>query len=424
MAINDNPFLPPVDPYVSPTQKPPTTTDPGVLPEPTGEPRAPLDPEGALYDVPTTALGKIEEARPPGATTGQYITPEATVSGQMMSLLGKDSPYLRQADVRAREEAQRMGLLSSSMAVGATERERIRAALPIAQQDAQLYGTTALKEQEFAGTSALETQQAAAQSALQRQAQVENLEALGVQGDIQLRLEAYSQDAATQRAQMEMEFKADIANVEMDATTRQQYIASASDLGNQYNSDVSAILRSTDFATSTDRNIALKQIEQVYQNNLNFLSAASGVELSWATSGGTDTGEGATGVLQAVGGTLESDTEYYSGATGTVPESGGGFGVDFPKFKEDFAKTDPYSSASYIDFYESPKMEGRDPRFVEVAYRDVMAGALNPDNPTLVHQAYQALHPEITGGPYNGSDLYTVVDNPTSLFQQYVNDNL
>jgi hypothetical protein len=283
MATNDNPYLDPNKEFSPTSMAPPTTTDPGVLPAPTGDPRAPLDPEGALYNVPATALGTLEEARPPGSTTGQYVTPEATVSGQLKTLLSKDSPYLREADTRAREEAQKMGLLGSSMAVGAAERERIKAALPIAQQDAQLYGTSALKEQEFAGTSALETQRATSESALGRQAHVENIEALGVQADHQMRLEAYSQDAATRRKKMEMEFQSSIANIEMDADTRQQYQASATELGTQYNADVSTILRTTTFATETDRDIALDQLEQVYKNNMNFLASASGVDLNWST---------------------------------------------------------------------------------------------------------------------------------------------
>lgn len=281
----------------------PSITTPTPVPVPE-QPLSPVLPpvmgQEELYQAPATALGALEEARPPGATTGQYVTPEATVSGQLISLLGKESPYLRQADVRAREGAQQRGLLSSSMAVGAAERERIKAALPIAQQDAQLFGTAALKEQEFAGTAALTAQEAAQRAALQRQGYTENISALGVQGDIQLRLEAYSQDAATRRSQMELGFKADIANVEMDAKTRQQYITDSSDLGVQYNADVSSILRSTSFANEGDRDIALGQIEQVYKNNINFLASAANVPLDWSTSGGSKP-EVTTGSVFAAG---------------------------------------------------------------------------------------------------------------------------
>lgn len=409
----------------------PSTTQPLAAPPVATPPPAPaggvLNPPmdtGAI--VPPTPEAAPTQPLAPSPTTSPYITPQATVSGQLLDLLGKDSPYLKQATTGAREEAQRMGLLGSSMAIGAAERERIRAALPIAQQDAQLYGT-----------SALDTQKTASESGLMTQSHTENLEALGVQADHQLRLEAYSQDAATKRSEMEMGFQANISNVEMDSQVRQQYLTSASDLGNQYNSDVGAILRSKDFESDGARNLALDQIEQVYQNNLNFLSSAAGVDLTWTASGGDDTGvTTGGGVIPAppttvpdvfkkvVGDPNLSDTAYFSNIAGTVPESGQGLGVDYGKFKTDFAKVDPFSSPSYTDFFESPGMEGFSSADIEKTYTDIMAAVLNPNNPTLVKLAYSRLHPEEFGSPYNGADLYTVVDDPTSLFQQYINDNL
>ena len=286
MATNDNPYLDPTSGAMN-LQAPPTTTDPGVLPTATGQPRSLADPEGTLYDVPATALGALESARQPGATTGQYVTPESTVSGQLMSLLDRDSPYLRQADTRAREEANKMGLLSSSMTVGATERERIAAALPIAQQDAQLFGTSALKEQDYASSSALDTQKIAGQSALATQAHTQNIEALGVQADHQLKLEAYSQDATTRRADTELAFKERMGNLELDAKTKEQYITSSATVSNQYNDDVATLLRTKEFVDETARLEALSQLEQVYVINMNFLASAAEEKLDW-DEGGVD----------------------------------------------------------------------------------------------------------------------------------------
>jgi len=458
----------------------PSITTPQPLPIPE-QPLAPVLPsvmgQEELYQAPTTALGALEEARPPGTTTGQYVTPEATVSGQLMSLLGKDSPYLRQADVRAREGAQSRGLLSSSMAVGAAERERIKAALPIAQQDAQLFGTSALKEQAFADTSALASQEAAQRASLQRQGYTENISALGVQGDIQLRLEAYSQDAATQRSQMEMEFKADIANVEMEATTRQQYIASASDLGNQYNSDVGTILRSKDFASEGDRDRALIQIEQVYQNNMNFLSAASGVELDWSASGGgaTTTGEGvlpapgsdATGIAPpitggVVGGVFGSEAqaqqataEVAAATTGTVYEGLASKSyTDYNQFLTDFKQTGIYETDEYFNFTQNQVEVGKEqsgttpsvdditgavsdvptysPTYAPTAqlkdiYTKVMYAALNPTNAEAQAGAIKATtynNAPMTGLKVDPNTLPPSERENLPLWQQWVNTNL
>lgn len=77
----------------------------------------------------------------------KYITPEATVSGQLETLLNKESEYMKNAEKRANERSASLGLLGSSMASGAAQRAAIETAMPIAQQDAQTYSKAALAEQ-------------------------------------------------------------------------------------------------------------------------------------------------------------------------------------------------------------------------------------------------------------------------------------
>lgn len=99
-----------------------------------------------------------------GVTTPEastYVTPESLVSNQLTSLLSKDSVLMKQAAERSKAEANRMGLLSSSMAVGAGQGEMVRQALPIAQQDAQMYGTAQQQKQQTENQGLLAGQQAA-----------------------------------------------------------------------------------------------------------------------------------------------------------------------------------------------------------------------------------------------------------------------
>ncbi len=77
-----------------------------------------------------------------------YITPSATVAGQLTSLLDSDSKYIQQARLAAAEQSQSRGLLNSSMAAGAGEAAAIREGLPIAQQDAKAYEQAQLKQQD------------------------------------------------------------------------------------------------------------------------------------------------------------------------------------------------------------------------------------------------------------------------------------
>jgi len=86
------------------------------------------------------------------------IRPEATVESRLTGLLRRDNPYMRQAEAQGNRQANARGLLSSSMAVGAVEDARVRAALPIAQQDAGLYGQAALQDSAYRQQGGLATQ--------------------------------------------------------------------------------------------------------------------------------------------------------------------------------------------------------------------------------------------------------------------------
>lgn len=70
-----------------------------------------------------------------------------TVSGQLDALLKSGSPYLDRARAGAEQYANKRGLLNSSIAAGAGEGAAIDAALPIANADANVYGTAARDNQ-------------------------------------------------------------------------------------------------------------------------------------------------------------------------------------------------------------------------------------------------------------------------------------
>lgn len=77
----------------------------------------------------------------PAAPTTEPQQPPATpsitpVSDRITDLLKTDSPYMQQAETQAKQQANRRGLLNSSIAVQAGQAARINAAFPIASQDA------------------------------------------------------------------------------------------------------------------------------------------------------------------------------------------------------------------------------------------------------------------------------------------------
>lgn len=105
--------------------------------------KAPVAP--AVKDTPnpmTTRPGADSSAENPGlvsAVTRDVNQPTDTVSGQLTTLLDKNSPYIQQARNMAARQANSRGLINSSIAAGAGEEAAINAALPIAQQDATTY---------------------------------------------------------------------------------------------------------------------------------------------------------------------------------------------------------------------------------------------------------------------------------------------
>jgi hypothetical protein len=137
-----------------------------------------------------------------------YVDPDkSTVAGQLSTLLGSDSKYIKEARRRGEEQGASRGLLNAASTAGLSEREAIAAGLGVAAPDAATYAAAQGRQQEGDITGALEAAgydaqgrlqsgRAADTSALSAQeaAQTERREALGqkydasnirLEGDIQ-----------------------------------------------------------------------------------------------------------------------------------------------------------------------------------------------------------------------------------------------
>lgn len=95
-----------------------------------------------IYDVP--------DVRSFDPVTGEVDPETSTVEGRLPGLLASEGKYISDARQRGIELANRRGLLNTSIAAAAAEREGIRAALPIAQQDATTYTDQDRLNQEIA----------------------------------------------------------------------------------------------------------------------------------------------------------------------------------------------------------------------------------------------------------------------------------
>jgi hypothetical protein len=126
-------------------------------------------PQGQQYTAPTTTpkapetQGIVESAQTYKAPTTTPITTEVdagteTVENRLNDMTAKGSRYTNLAASDARRQANTRGLVNSTMAGAAGTEAAIRAALPIAQQDAQTYTQTRFKNQDV-GNRFLENRQ-------------------------------------------------------------------------------------------------------------------------------------------------------------------------------------------------------------------------------------------------------------------------
>lgn len=232
-------------------------TDPGML--------------TSWYDDYMKTPPAVATAAPTPAAATTDWTPDAnsTVAGQVASITAAGSPLIDQATTAAKQQQNAKGLLNSSLAITAGQDAVYRAALPMAQQDANTYAqagqfnagaknTAALNATNIAAdaaqfnaqaTNAAKSQQnAAGISSGQQQQQFENQRTLLTQQtDEQLRLrdaengtqlatayrtasqqtyDSYVTEAQRiQESDMDPDVKAaQIANLQGLYTTRQEYV--------------------------------------------------------------------------------------------------------------------------------------------------------------------------------------------------------
>jgi len=266
----------------------------------------------------------------------RVVTKEETVAGQMEGLLGKESPLMTMSRTKAAETANMRGMLSSTMAVQAGEAAAIQSALPIAQQDAQIYAQSGqssqeaaqeiastthkgevsgglitkeyglkseLSGQEAAQQKELSTQQAGEKAALSTQeaTQAQTLAAqqkdytLAIdtnksQWDMQIRqmMETNSFNIATMqdlgnttRTNIEAANRALLTAVEVDSAERQAVIGLSKDLGQQFQVTLNNIAVSD--LNANAKTMALNNAYNSYVSLMTTGAKLAGLNISWSS---------------------------------------------------------------------------------------------------------------------------------------------
>jgi hypothetical protein len=256
----------------TPTLQPPTYTPPTYTPQ----------------------QATAQQATSTGYTPESFaVTPQQTIQGQLPGIIDTDSPLMRQAATRAKQEMNARGLLNSSMAIGAGHEAVIGAALPIAQNDAGVFeraGTNTVNAKNAAlnfGANA-QNQSSLANAQLGTNVNVSNAEAQNKasseylqaqqQGslanlDSQTRIYATNLDAQTRMAlgQLDATTKTNLATLDGQYRQLLQTNQGASQLMQQALTNIANISNNNTLSETAKKQAIQSQVNSL-QNSLNTLS--------------------------------------------------------------------------------------------------------------------------------------------------------
>jgi len=243
-----------------------------------------------------------------------------TMQGQVQGLIAANSPLMQQAEAAAKQQMNQRGLLNTSMAIGAGQEAVIKQALPIAQQDAQLFanqarygaesgtaaaqfGATAKNQAELANQAAANTASqftsSAANQAALANAAAQNQAAQFTSGAANVASQQYSQALnATVNKMLDQSMSYALANADaatklelqnIDAATRKdlaateaayknqmQASASANDIFAQVSANISNIMMNGDLDTAA-KQAAVTAQKSYLQGAMNVLSVTSSI---------------------------------------------------------------------------------------------------------------------------------------------------
>ena len=217
---------------------------------------------------------------------------KSTVAGQLNTLLSSDSSYIKQAEQKAREDSASKGLLNSSLASQAGRTAAITAALPIAQQDAKLYGDYGLQQQQAENALAatktegivsggLESQKAAVAERQQAIQNAFNSRLTGVNEQSKIALQEVQNKHDVGMKMLENQQNLILQQVQLDASKSESIRAQSASIMQNYQVSVENLLTDPDFLDlGVDAmNNAVNQLQTLAKNSIMFIGAASGINL-------------------------------------------------------------------------------------------------------------------------------------------------
>jgi hypothetical protein len=225
--------------------------------------------------------------------SSQFITSDATVSGQMTGLLNQNSKYMQAARNSALEGMNSKGLLNSNLAVGASQGAAIRESLPIATADADTFRNLQLN-QEKTYQDSLSTNQTAQLENIINQNKSRITGALSEQeiaGSLEntrlSNLGAYDRQVLTEemanlRQQIDAQMKVAVSDDQFESEERKQLAAIIGSQQQELTGSIERILRDTNIQDAAAKTAAIAAVKQQFQSNAMTAAAIFGLNLSWS----------------------------------------------------------------------------------------------------------------------------------------------
>lgn len=222
---------------------------------------------------------------------------EDSVVKHLDGILAKDSPLMERARTRGFQIANSRGLLNSSISAGAAMGEMIDRATPIAQQEAsQGFGQNQQRREfeEGARERGFQASETAAERAqrLEEQRQSQEFTAGESAADRAQRLEEQSRDQTftdqqnqrevrlrRQQAALDREQQTRIANMNLDATERQNLSQTLSQMESLYASQYQSIMANTEL-NADQRTALIESIENTRRQRANLVEQVYDVRIT------------------------------------------------------------------------------------------------------------------------------------------------
>lgn len=322
---------------------------------------APTTPAGGLLNPPpaTTAPATTDIGAAQGQAKTWEVTPNQTVQGQVEGLLKKDSPLSQFGAAQAMSQANKRGLLGSSIAVGEAQNAMYQNAIPIATSDAATYADAAKTNSASSNQYGLAAQQQGFNVANMDQAAGIALKMYDtqLQGDMEKMAKAQGYSLETMNEQQVLDLgKAavmqgyEVANKLADRDTQLAVNklltdnkllvdtnATAQKVLSEYSTALTAIANNKDLSGVPDpatgispKQAAINNAAQALKNSLTILSSISGIKfddlLDFGDSGYADNEVAGTSTPEETADNIATDLESRQAAWDAAPEIRNRFG--------------------------------------------------------------------------------------------------